>query len=100
MTTKKKPAKPKAAKARKTQPPADDDGKLSALDAAALVLAGTPEPMTAPELIRVMAERKLWTSPGGKTPAATLSSAIGREIAAKGAQARFQKAGRGKFADR
>jgi hypothetical protein len=95
---KKKPAHPKPAKGRKAKPAANETSKLSALDAAALVLAGTPEPMTAPELIEAMAARKLWASPNGKTPAATLSAAIGREIATKGTAARFQKTGRGRFA--
>jgi hypothetical protein len=44
-----------------------------------------------------MAEKKLWTSPGGKTPHATLYSALLREIGAKGKDARFKKAERGKF---
>src|SRR5262245_49322025 len=103
MATKKQTKKtkaPKASKGRKAKPAADDAGKLSALDAAALVLAGMPEPMSAPELIQAMADRKLWSSPNGKTPAATLSAAIGREIATKGTQARFQKTGRGRFAAR
>jgi hypothetical protein len=42
----------------------------------------------------------LWTSPGGKTPHATLYSAILREIQVKGDAARFVKAERGKFAAR
>lgn len=92
-----KPAKP--AKGRKAKPVADD-GKLSALDAAAQVLAGFTGTMSAPELIEVLAARKLWTSPSGKTPAATLSAAIGREIKVKGTAARFQKVGRGRFAAR
>ncbi|QKK08969.1 MAG: hypothetical protein HND58_12900 [Planctomycetota bacterium] len=45
-----------------------------------------------------MADQGLWTSPGGKTPDATLYSAIGREISAKGADSRFRKTGRGRFA--
>jgi hypothetical protein len=45
-----------------------------------------------------MAAKGYWTSPGGKTPAATLYSALLREIKVKGAQARFQKTERGKFA--
>jgi hypothetical protein len=45
-----------------------------------------------------MAKKRLWTSPGGKTPHATLISAILREIQAKGKDARFKKAERGKFA--
>jgi len=39
-----------------------------------------------------------WKSPGGKTPHATVYSAIIREIAAKGSEARFRKTDRGKFA--
>jgi HB1, ASXL, restriction endonuclease HTH domain len=72
--------------------------KLSALSAAAQVLAARGEAMSAPELIAAMAEQKLWTSPNGKTPANTLYAAILREIAIKGRQARFRKMGRGKFA--
>ena len=36
-------------------------------------------------------------SPGGKTPAATLYSAILREIQTKGKEARFKKSDRGLF---
>jgi hypothetical protein len=45
-----------------------------------------------------MAKKGLWTSPGGKTPHATLYSAIIREIALKGKESRFVKSERGKFA--
>ncbi len=76
------------------EPPAN---RLSALDAAALVLAKSPKALTPQELIGVMAVRKLWFSPGGKTPAATLYSAITREIATKGTAARFTKAAPGRF---
>ena len=72
--------------------------KLSALDAAARVLAETGVPMSTRELIEAMATRGYWTSPGGATPHATLAAAIGREIATKGAAARFQKTGKGRFA--
>jgi hypothetical protein len=72
--------------------------KLSALDAAAKVLRDTGTAMNCQELIRVMAEKGLWTSPGGKTPAATLYSAILKETQTKGKEARFQKTERGKFA--
>jgi hypothetical protein len=40
----------------------------------------------------------LWTSPNGLTPAATLYAAILRELKVKGADARFVKTERGKFA--
>jgi len=73
------------------------DKKLSALDAAAKVLADTKQAMNCKELIEALAAKKLWTSPGGKTPHATLYSAIAREIATKGKDARFKKADRGKF---
>ena len=72
--------------------------KLSAIDAAAQVLSASKEPMGCKELIEAMAAKKLWTSPGGKTPAATLYSAIIREIAVKGKEARFTTTARGMFA--
>ena len=74
--------------------------RLSALDAAARVLAETGAPMGCKELIGAMAGKGYWMSPGGKTPDATLYSAIAREIAMKGDQARFTKAGRGRFGPR
>ena len=47
-----------------------------------------------------MAGKGYWMSPGGKTPAGTLYSAIAREIATKGDLARFTKAGPGRFGPR
>ncbi len=73
---------------------------LSALDAAAQIIAEASKPMKAQELIEQMAARDLWKSPSGKTPEATLYAAIIREIAAKVADARFRKHGRGLFAAR
>lgn len=88
-------AKPaKAKKPTKEKVP----GKLSALDAAAKVLAESGEPMTSKEMIDVMAAKGYWTSPGGKTPQATLYAAILREIQTKGGDARFTKTERGHFA--
>jgi hypothetical protein len=49
-------------------------------------------------MIAAMAAKGYWTSPGGKTPSATLYSAILRELATKGANARFVKTQRGQFA--
>src|SRR5258705_2961545 len=72
--------------------------KLSALDAAARVLAESGQAMTTPALIQAMAAKAYWTSPGGQTPAATLYSALLRETTTKGAQARFVKTEPGKFA--
>ena len=93
-TKAKKPAGAKAAKAKK--PPKEK--KLSAIDAAAQVLATSKEPLNAKEMIEAMAAKSLWTSPGGKTPHATLYSAIIREISVKGKESRFTKTERGKFA--
>ena len=72
--------------------------KLSALDAAARVLAETGQAMTTPALIQAMAAKGYWTSPGGLTLAATLYSALLRETTTKAAQARFVKTEPGKFA--
>jgi hypothetical protein len=72
--------------------------KLSALDAAAKVLAETGQAMTCAALIEAMAAKGYWTSPGGKTPSATLYSAILKELKTKGANARFKKTDRGQFA--
>jgi HB1, ASXL, restriction endonuclease HTH domain len=71
--------------------------KLGAIDAAAKLLAEIGQAMTCKEMIEAMAAKGYWTSPGGKTPQATLYSAILREIATKGAEARFKKTERGKF---
>jgi hypothetical protein len=79
------------------QKKAAGEKKLSAIDAAAKVLAEAGTAMNCQELIKVMAEKGLWTSPGGKTPAATLYSAILRELQTKGSEARFKKTERGKF---
>ena len=88
-------AKPQAGR----KPAAESKPKrVSALDAAAQVLQDADKPMRAKDLIEALAARGLWTSPNGKTPAATLYAAMLREIAAKGAQARFRKVERGQFA--
>ena len=87
---------PKKATTKNAKAPKDK--KLSAIDAAAQVLASAKAPMNAKEIIEAMAAKALWTSPGGKTPHATLYSAIIREIALKGKESRFVKKERGKFA--
>jgi hypothetical protein len=61
------------------------------------VLQEAGQPMTCPEMIEAMAAKGYWTSPGGKTPAATLYSAILRETQTKGDVSRFVRAERGKF---
>ena len=73
------------------------DGQLSCLNAAAKVLAEKGEPMNCKEMIEAMATKGYWTTPGGKTPHATLYSSIAREIRDKGKDSRFKKSERGKF---
>ena len=92
-TTKGTSAKPPGISSAKRAPK-----KISALDAAAKVLTESGSPMTTRAMIEAMAAKGYWTSPGGKTPHSTLYAAILREIGAKGKNARFTKAERGKFA--
>jgi hypothetical protein len=62
------------------------------------MLTETGKTMNTREMIETLATKKLWTSPGGRTPHATLYSAILREINEKGKESRFVKTERGKFA--
>ena len=94
-----KKATPKAVSKKKPRATTSANGKkLSAIDAAAKVLSETGDPMDCRTLVATMASKKYWSSPGGKTPHATLYSAILREIVEKGKEARFKKTERGKFA--
>jgi hypothetical protein len=103
-TTKAKKTTAKAAKKSNPKKPAKAQSqpaakkKLSALDAAAQILAENGGSMSTKELIEAMAAKKLWVSPNGKTPAATLYAALLREINTKGANSRFQKIAPGQFA--
>lgn len=95
------PAPRGAAKAASAATPRPS--RLSALDAAAQVLTALPKAearagLTAADLIERMSSAKLWTSPGGKTPAATLYAAMTREITTKGDASRFVRPGPGRFA--
>ena len=95
-TAKAKAPKAKPAPAKAAKPAADK--KLSAIDAAAKLLGETSEPMNCKAMIDAIAKKGWWSSPGGKTPHATLYSAIIREISVKGKDARFKKTDRGNFA--
>jgi hypothetical protein len=88
----KKPAAKKTAKAKDAKPK-----QLSAIDAAAKVLGESKEPLSTKQLVEAMSAKGYWTSPGGKTPHATLYSAILREINSQGKDARFKKTERGRF---
>jgi len=88
-------AKAKTAKAKGTKKA--KDGKLTCIDAAAKVLGEKKSPMNTKQMIEAMAAKNYWSSPNGQTPAATLYSAILREIKTKGKEARFKKSDRGQF---
>ncbi len=88
----------KSRKAEASQTEATEDGekRLSCIGAALKVLSESADPMNAQEMITAMEAKGYWTSPGGKTPHATLYSAILRELA-KGDDSRFVKTERGRF---
>ena len=83
-------AAPKAAPKQKA------DGKMSGLAAAAKILAEAGEPLNSKEIATRALEKGLWRS-DGKTPWATLYSAMLREARDKGEAARFRRAGPGRF---
>jgi len=98
----KKKTKTSTKKASVTKDPkpsaaAEQPKKLSVLDAAARVLSESGQAMTCQEMIEAMAAKGYWSSPGGKTPSATLYSSILRELKTKGGDARFRKTERGQF---
>ncbi|OHB60858.1 MAG: hypothetical protein A2Y12_10135 [Planctomycetes bacterium GWF2_42_9] len=70
--------------------------KLGGLLAAFMVLADAKEPLDCQEIVKRMIDQGFWKTEG-KTPAATIYSAIIREIKEKGAESRFTKTERGKF---
>jgi hypothetical protein len=91
----------KKAKTEKPEAAADaakpaGDGKMSGLDAAAKVLADAGQPLNAKALVDAMLAQGLWQTEG-KTPAATIYSAIFREVKTKGDASRFRVVERGKF---
>lgn len=90
------PAEHRQARAKRNGEPKPK--RKSMLDAAAEVLQSQNKPLRCSDMIAAMAQQGLWSSPAGKTPEATLYTAIAREIKTKGSQARFRKVERGQFA--
>jgi hypothetical protein len=88
--------KPRKAKTESTETGDAGEKRLSCVAAALKVLGESSEPMNAQELITAMETKGYWTSPGGKTPHATLYSAILRDLA-KGDDSKFVKTERGRF---
>jgi short subunit dehydrogenase-like uncharacterized protein len=70
--------------------------KPSGLDLAAKILQEAGQPLNCQEIVKQLLDRGLWKT-DGKTPAATIYSAIITEIKNKGVQSRFVKTERGKF---
>ncbi|MBM4020549.1 MAG: hypothetical protein FJ288_19900 [Planctomycetes bacterium] len=85
----------RAAKKAKAAKP-KGERKPGCLDAAAKVLADAGEPLGCNEMMTRILKRGLWTT-SGRTPAATLYSALLRDVR-KGAASRFCKAAKGRFA--
>lgn len=92
-----KPAAPKPEPKAPKPPTPTKESKMSALDAAEKVLGEEAKPLTAKELVDIMSAKGYWSSPGGKTPWATLNSALMREIKEKGDDSRFAKHPEGGF---
>ena len=101
-TTKKTTRSPKAKQpAKATRKPrakkATPAQKMSQMAAAERVLAESGEPMNCKAMVEAMASKGYWSSPGGKTPAATLYASLLRHIRKAGKDARFKKTDRGHF---
>ena len=71
-------------------------GQQSQLDIAVTVLREAAEPLTCKEIVRRMLEGGLWQT-SGRTPGATLSASMQREISRLGKAARFVRTARGLY---
>ncbi len=87
-------AEAKAKTKKATRTPGGRRGGI--LDAAATILAKAKTPMHTKAIVEAALKQGLWQTKG-KTPEATLYSAITREIANKGKDSRFKKVGPGSF---
>ncbi|MFA5291924.1 MAG: winged helix-turn-helix domain-containing protein [Phycisphaerae bacterium] len=90
---KKNPAKPSNEATTNKERNTTQTGGLSA---AVKVLQEAAQPLNCQEMVKQMLEKGYWKT-DGKTPAATIYSAITTEIKKKGAESRFRKTERGKF---
>jgi hypothetical protein len=90
------PKKARKATAQNAESSEAGEKRMSCIAAALKVLGESSEPMNAQEMITAMEAKGYWSSPSGKTPHATLYSAILRDLA-KGDESRFVKTERGRF---
>lgn len=81
---------------KKTTTKKQADKKVSQIDAAIKVLRTARKPMSCKQMVEAMTKKKLWSSPGGATPDATLYASILRDLR-KGKDARFKKTAPGRF---
>lgn len=94
----KKAAKKSASETTKSTAKAKATTKtVSQMAAAERVLAESGEPLNCKAMVEAMSAKGYWTSPGGKTPAATLYASLLRHIQKHGKAARFVKTDRGLF---
>ncbi|MGQ0633911.1 MAG: winged helix-turn-helix domain-containing protein [Planctomycetaceae bacterium] len=88
-------AKKKAGKATKAKANAHaTNGKLSQIEAAIKVLGEASKPMNCKAMVEAMGAKGYWSSPNGKTPAATLYAAIHRRLMAMLSRAQTSITGR------
>ena len=91
-----KPAPKRTAPSKGKSDSAAKPRRSSGLDAAANVLKAAGKPMGCKDIVQTMLDKGMWKTEG-KTPAATIYSAILREIQKKKGEARFKKTERGMF---
>ena len=72
------------------------NGKMSQMQATMKALGSARKPMSCREIMEAITKKKLWSSPGGKTPEATLYASILRDLR-KGKDSRFKKTAPGRF---
>lgn len=94
-----RPARP----ARRARTPVPGGRGPSLLDSAAQLLSAlstkeATEGLSTKAIVERLAKQGLWSSPAGKTPSATLYSALLREIQQKKSASRFRRVGPGRFA--
>lgn len=93
-----KPRQPKKTTKDKPAPATKPAKKMSLVSAAIKVMGKAKEPMNVKQIMAEVEKQKLWSPRnGGKTPGATLYSAMLREINHKGDESRFVKVDRGQF---
>lgn len=96
MTTTKKTRTAKTKTTRKSANKKTAE-KMSQLAAAERVLKEARKPLNCKAMVETMQAKGYWSSPGGKTPDATLYASLLRHIRQHGKDARFVKTDRGLF---